>query len=311
MPGLQQAHHYVWSFCQRLQAAAEADGGQLVVSAAFENYTGGHACAAVLRMPRWCMRQHARVPAHNTTTPAHCAGAFAFDFVGESFINAHHNISNIVLHISRRGPMEALPAVMLVAHHDSPVGSPGERGWLQRSCGVPAAAAAAALVSSHDGTAEHSLPLQSAQAQLRTHHRPACRLHGSARGSVDMQSHRHAQCAGAGDDASNVGVMMELASNLVAAPEAFPSSPVMLLFSGAEEPLCQARCRLRCVACGRRQRRQPALRRTRPAAARCLLCVLMLLAAACYCVCTHSLRRRSWQAAPGQRVQASLSTLRA
>lgn len=47
--------------------------------------------------------------------------------------------------------------------------------------------------------------------------------------------------AGAGDDASNVGVMMELASNLVAAPDAFPSSPVMLLFSGAEEPLCQAR----------------------------------------------------------------------
>eukprot|EP00878_Enallax_costatus_P031152 GHUV01034038.1.p2 GENE.GHUV01034038.1~~GHUV01034038.1.p2 ORF type:complete len:132 (-),score=13.45 GHUV01034038.1:7-402(-) len=54
-----------------------------------------------------------------------CAGSFAFEFVGESFINAYHNISNIILHISRRG-QEQQPAVMLVAHHDSPVGSPGE-----------------------------------------------------------------------------------------------------------------------------------------------------------------------------------------
>eukprot|EP00878_Enallax_costatus_P041812 GHUV01048704.1.p1 GENE.GHUV01048704.1~~GHUV01048704.1.p1 ORF type:complete len:135 (+),score=14.48 GHUV01048704.1:1228-1632(+) len=49
-------------------------------------------------------------------------------------------------------------------------------------------------------------------------------------------------CAGAGDDASNVGVMMELASNLVADPERLPASPVMFLFSGAEEPLCQVCC---------------------------------------------------------------------
>lgn len=46
--------------------------------------------------------------------------------------------------------------------------------------------------------------------------------------------------SGAGDDASNVGVMLELASNLVASPlESLPAGPVMFLFSGAEEPLCQ------------------------------------------------------------------------
>lgn len=45
---------------------------------------------------------------------------------------------------------------------------------------------------------------------------------------------------GAGDDASNIGVMLELAHNLVAAPaDRLPSVPVMFLFSGAEEPLCQ------------------------------------------------------------------------
>eukprot|EP00775_Hariotina_reticulata_P013769 gene13769-13890_t len=99
----------------------------------------------------------------------HYTGSFDFDFVGERFVNAYHNISNIILHISRRDS-EHQPAVLLVAHHDSPVGSPG-----------------------------------------------------------------------AGDDASNVGVMLELASNLVAGGSAaFPASPVMFLFSGAEEPLCQS-----------------------------------------------------------------------
>jgi hypothetical protein len=38
---------------------------------------------------------------------------------------AYHNISNIILHISRQGSTQQ-PAVLLVAHHDSPVGSPGE-----------------------------------------------------------------------------------------------------------------------------------------------------------------------------------------
>jgi hypothetical protein len=47
---------------------------------------------------------------------------------------------------------------------------------------------------------------------------------------------------GAGDDASNVGVMLELAANLIATPaDQLPDSPVMFLFSGAEEPLCQVR----------------------------------------------------------------------
>jgi Zn-dependent M28 family amino/carboxypeptidase len=51
-------------------------------------------------------------------------------------------------------------------------------------------------------------------------------------------------CAGAGDDASNIGVMLELAHNLVATPaEQLPPVPVMFLFSGAEEPLCQVRGR--------------------------------------------------------------------
>jgi hypothetical protein len=37
--------------------------------------------------------------------------------------------------------------------------------------------------------------------------------------------------------------MMELARTLVAGgPTGFPAAPVMLLFSGAEEPLCQASC---------------------------------------------------------------------
>jgi hypothetical protein len=43
---------------------------------------------------------------------------------------------------------------------------------------------------------------------------------------------------GAGDDAGNVGVMMEMISNLVAA-DAPLKAPVLFLFSGAEEPLCQ------------------------------------------------------------------------
>lgn len=70
----------------------------------------------------------------------------------------------------------------------------------------------------------------------------------AAAGTVSSQPPwRHApkRCAGAGDDASNVGVMMELASNLVAAgPNSLPASPVMFLFSGAEEPLCQVSDRL-------------------------------------------------------------------
>ncbi len=46
--------------------------------------------------------------------------------------------------------------------------------------------------------------------------------------------------SGAGDDASNIGVMLELAHNLLATPaEQLPPVPVMFLFSGAEEPLCQ------------------------------------------------------------------------
>lgn len=45
---------------------------------------------------------------------------------GERFINAYHNISNIILHISKKG-VDHLPAVLLVAHHDSPVASPGEQ----------------------------------------------------------------------------------------------------------------------------------------------------------------------------------------
>lgn len=50
-PGLQRAHHYVWTFCQNLQQQAE--GSDVVVQAQFENYTG----------------------------------SFNFDFVGERFIN--------------------------------------------------------------------------------------------------------------------------------------------------------------------------------------------------------------------------------
>jgi hypothetical protein len=44
---------------------------------------------------------------------------------GERFINAYHNISNIILLISKQG-VDHMPAVLLVAHHDSPVASPGE-----------------------------------------------------------------------------------------------------------------------------------------------------------------------------------------
>lgn len=47
---------------------------------------------------------------------------------GERFINTHHNISNIILHISRQG-VDHMPAVLLVAHHDSPVASPGVHMW--------------------------------------------------------------------------------------------------------------------------------------------------------------------------------------
>lgn len=46
--------------------------------------------------------------------------------------------------------------------------------------------------------------------------------------------------AGAGDDASNVGVMLEMATNLLSSPlEDIPEHPLLFLFSGAEEPLCQ------------------------------------------------------------------------
>lgn len=45
---------------------------------------------------------------------------------------------------------------------------------------------------------------------------------------------------GAGDDASNVGVMLELANNLVSSKQ-LPPTPTIFFFSGAEEPLCQVR----------------------------------------------------------------------
>lgn len=47
---------------------------------------------------------------------------------GERFINAYHNISNIILLISKHG-VDHMPAVLLVAHHDSPVASPGACVW--------------------------------------------------------------------------------------------------------------------------------------------------------------------------------------
>jgi hypothetical protein len=51
---------------------------------------------------------------------------------GERFINAYHNISNIILLISKHG-VDHMPAVLLVAHHDSPVASPGA-WWACPAC---------------------------------------------------------------------------------------------------------------------------------------------------------------------------------
>jgi hypothetical protein len=98
--GLQEAHAYILRHCQQLQVAAEGSG--LVVESSVEHYTG----------------------------------SFDFDFVGERFVNAYHNISNIILHISRKGS-EQQPAVLLVAHHDSPVGSPGQHRL--SCCAAPSA----------------------------------------------------------------------------------------------------------------------------------------------------------------------------
>ena len=49
---------------------------------------------------------------------------------------------------------------------------------------------------------------------------------------------RLAPPAGAGDDASNVATMLEIAANMVAG-EQLPPTPVLFFFSGGEEPLCQ------------------------------------------------------------------------
>lgn len=56
----------------------------------------------------------------------HYQGDFPVKFMGQQFWNSYHNITNIMLHIARKGS-EHKPAVMVVAHHDSPVSSQGER----------------------------------------------------------------------------------------------------------------------------------------------------------------------------------------
>lgn len=58
----------------------------------------------------------------------HYQGDFPVKFMGQQFWNSYHNITNIMLHIARKGS-EHKPAVMVVAHHDSPVSSQGE--WWQ------------------------------------------------------------------------------------------------------------------------------------------------------------------------------------
>jgi hypothetical protein len=47
-PGLQAAHHYIWGLTQQLQAAAE-QRGDVIVQAAFENYTGSNDFDFVVR----------------------------------------------------------------------------------------------------------------------------------------------------------------------------------------------------------------------------------------------------------------------
>lgn len=99
-PGLQAAHSYVWAWAQQLRDDAQEKG--LIVEIAWEGYSG----------------------------------STEMSFAGERFLNAWNNISNIVVHISAPcdsgepdcGRGSNAPAVMLVAHHDSPVGSLGTCG---------------------------------------------------------------------------------------------------------------------------------------------------------------------------------------
>jgi hypothetical protein len=60
-------------------------------------------------------------------------GAFPINFLGRPLTNAYLNITNINLLVSPKDPAAAArPAVMIVAHHDAPVSSPGAgRGWEQ------------------------------------------------------------------------------------------------------------------------------------------------------------------------------------
>jgi hypothetical protein len=57
----------------------------------------------------------------------HHDGAFPISFVGHDMTNAYLNVTNIIVLVSPRDEVAAaLPAVMVVAHHDAPISSQGE-----------------------------------------------------------------------------------------------------------------------------------------------------------------------------------------
>lgn len=53
-------------------------------------------------------------------------GAFHIEFLGHGMTNAYLNVTNINVLVSPRGEAAKRPAVMIVAHHDAPISSPGE-----------------------------------------------------------------------------------------------------------------------------------------------------------------------------------------
>lgn len=55
-------------------------------------------------------------------------GAFPITFMGYAMTNAYLNVTNINIYVAPTDPAAAArPAVMVVAHHDAPVSSPGAR----------------------------------------------------------------------------------------------------------------------------------------------------------------------------------------
>lgn len=122
---------------------ALTDIGERPVGAA-----GAQAAAAYLERAASAVAAAARKAGYdaNVTLDA-VAGSFASDFLGFQFENAYAGVENVVLQISPPAPRPSsrLPSILLVAHYDTHVGTPGAAD--AAACVAAALEAARALVA--------------------------------------------------------------------------------------------------------------------------------------------------------------------